>query len=299
MTALTLGPVLFNWPADEWRDFHFRMADEAPYDTVCLGEVVCAKRWPFLEPHVAQVTERLERAGKEVVFSSLALVMNAREAGMVQALSEDGGRLVEANDLSAIAHLQGRPHAVGPFISTYNEGTLVYFEARGAVRVALPAELPGPSIAVLAAAATAELEIQVFGRLPLALSARCYHARSRDLTKDSCNFVCIDDPGGMELETLDGEPFLAVNGTQTLSHGHLNLLGELGALKQAGIPRFRILPQPLDMVAVGEIFADVLAGRLEAEAGTERLAALTGEVPFTNGFYHGEAGEAWVAPQDV
>ena len=43
--ALTLGTLLHNWPADRRRDFYFRIADEAPVDTVCLGEVVCAK-WP-------------------------------------------------------------------------------------------------------------------------------------------------------------------------------------------------------------------------------------------------------------
>ncbi len=35
--SLTLGPVLFNWPAETWRDFYFRIADEAPVDIVYLG----------------------------------------------------------------------------------------------------------------------------------------------------------------------------------------------------------------------------------------------------------------------
>ena len=29
---LTLGPILFNWEADAWRDFYFRIADEARVD---------------------------------------------------------------------------------------------------------------------------------------------------------------------------------------------------------------------------------------------------------------------------
>ena len=35
MTAkskLTLGPVLFSWAAETWRDFYFRIADEAEVD---------------------------------------------------------------------------------------------------------------------------------------------------------------------------------------------------------------------------------------------------------------------------
>ena len=38
---LTLGPNLFNWQPDVWRDFYFRIADEASVDTVAVGEVVC------------------------------------------------------------------------------------------------------------------------------------------------------------------------------------------------------------------------------------------------------------------
>ena len=49
---LTLGPVLFNWPVGRWVDFYARVADEAPVDRVCLGEVVCSKRQPFKDDGV-------------------------------------------------------------------------------------------------------------------------------------------------------------------------------------------------------------------------------------------------------
>ncbi len=43
MTAtLSLGPVLFNWDAEDKRDFYFRIADEALLDAVYVGEVVCS-----------------------------------------------------------------------------------------------------------------------------------------------------------------------------------------------------------------------------------------------------------------
>ena len=48
---ITLGPVLFNWQPERWRDFYFRIADEAPVATVYLGETVCSKRAPLFEPH--------------------------------------------------------------------------------------------------------------------------------------------------------------------------------------------------------------------------------------------------------
>lgn len=45
---LTLGPVLFNWTPEVWRDFYFRVANEAPVTIVYLGEVICSKRAPLV-----------------------------------------------------------------------------------------------------------------------------------------------------------------------------------------------------------------------------------------------------------
>ena len=126
--------------------------------------------------------------------------------------------------------------------------------------------------------------------MPLALSARCYHARSRNLHKDGCQYVCGEDADGMDVETLDGEPLFVVNGTQTLSYTYCNLLGELEALGAAGIGRFRLSPQDIDMVAAARIFRQVLDGREEPLAGFRRLGGLAGGIPFSNGFYHGGEG---------
>ncbi|MDP6926532.1 MAG: U32 family peptidase, partial [Rhodospirillales bacterium] len=70
MTKLSLGPVLFNWQPEGWRDFYFRIADEAPIDSVYVGEAVCSKRQPFFEPFMPEVIERLINAGKEVNYST-------------------------------------------------------------------------------------------------------------------------------------------------------------------------------------------------------------------------------------
>ena len=294
--ALTLGPVPFLWPAEEWRDFYFRIADEAPVDSVVLGEVVCAKRRSFHEPHMAAVAERLERAGKEVVFATPALIMDAREMAPVRDLVEAGDHLVEAGDVSAIALLAGRRHVVGPFVNVYNEATLAYLVAAGAARVALPVELSRDSLAVLAAASEVPLEVQVFGRLPLAISARCYHARARGRHKDNCQFACGETPDGMAVETLHGQPFLAVNGTQTLSHRCCNLVAEMAELAAMGIRRYRLSPLAVDMVAVAEVFREVIECRTEPAAATRRLAALVEPIPFANGYFHGVEGAALLRP---
>jgi collagenase-like PrtC family protease len=295
---LTLGPVLYNWPAEAKRDFYFRIADEAAVDVVYLGEVVCSKRSSFFDPYVPDVAERLARAGKEVVHSTLALIMNEREMETVRALAAAPDLRVEANDISGAALLAGRPHVIGPFVNVYNEGTLEVLVRGGADRVVLPCELPAGSLEVLGrAAGGAELEVQVFGRLPLALSARCYHARAHDLHKDGCRYVCEEDPDGMVLETLEGDGFLAVNGTQTLSHTLCCLLRELEALRDLGIGCFRVWPQSADMVAVAGIFRGVLDGRDGPAEAVTRLGELVDIAPFSNGFYHGREGADLVAAE--
>ncbi len=296
MTArLVLGPALFNWEPEVLRDFYFRIADEAPIDAVCLGEVVCSKRQPFFLPYLGAVAERLEAAGKQVIHSTLALIMNERELAQVRetaGLAEAGESLIEANDMSCVSFLTGRRHAIGPFVNVYNEGALDFHVRRGAVRVSLPGELPRRSIAAIAAAAggQVELEVQVFGRLPLAISARCYHARAHGLQKDGCQYVCGEDPDGLVVETLDDEPFLVINGTQTLSYTYVNLIGEMDELRAMGVGAFRLSPHDADMVAIAREFRDVADGRREAAAARERLSQLTGDVSFSNGFYHGTRG---------
>ncbi|MTJ81895.1 MAG: U32 family peptidase [Telmatospirillum sp.] len=294
--ALSMGPVLFNWSPDRWRDFHFRIADEAPVDTVHLGEMVCWKRQPFIAPHLAEVVDRLRAAGKEVVLSSLALVMSEREREAMRDLAAGAGDLmVEANDLAITADLAGRRHAIGPMVNVYNEGTLAFLSRQGACRVCLPAELPARAVGVLAAAGLADIEVQAFGRLPLALSARCYHARSRSLHKDGCQYVCAQDPDGMPVDTMDGRSFLTVNGTQTMSSRYVDLLAELAALKEMGVGRFRLWPQSCDMVAVAHLFRDCLDGRIDPQEAGERLADLVPEAEFANGYIHGREGHARVA----
>lgn len=293
---ITLGPLLFNWPAETWRDFYFRIADEAPLGTVYLGEVVCSKRTALFAPYLPAVRQRLSAAGKTVVLSSLSEVITKLDRDQVKSICAVQDFLVEANDGSALYHLRGRPHHVGPFVNVYNEETLGILARAGARNVCLPVELPASAIRTLCARASrldVAVEVQVFGRLPLALSARCYHARAHGRTRDSCQFVCENDPDGLELKTLDGRSFLAVNGVQTLSYGYLNLVGELPELAAMGVLRFRLSPHHCDMVQVASIFRSVLDGSLDGPEAVARLKAIKLPAPFSNGFYYGIPGYRW------
>ena len=290
--TLTLGPLMHHWPAARRRDFYARIADEAPVDGVHLGEVVCAKRAPFFDDDLPDAIERLQRAGKEVVLSTLALVTSPQD---VRAIGESAaaGLLIEANDVSAIHALAGRPHVVGPLVNIFNEDALAYVVRQGAIRVAPPPEVSFDGLACLARAAVVDIEATVFGRQTLSVAARCYHARSRGLHRDNCRFVCEQDADGLPIATLDGQDFVAVNGSQTMSHGYLALIGELGRLRESGVRRFRLMPQDVDMVAVARLHRDVLDGRCDPAEALARLRDLSGAVPFVDGYAQGGPGMGW------
>lgn len=294
---LTMGPVLFHWPEEKWRDFYYRVADEAPVDRVFIGETVCAKRAAFTEPYYDDVAQRLSRAGKKVVFSTLGEVTVRLDRRCVEGLCSLENALVEANDASSLWALSGRPHTAGPLLNVYNEETLIHLSKSGVTRFCLPPELPRDSISHLCEVARKRkvlIEVQVYGRIPLALSARCYHARAHGRTKDSCQFVCGNDLDGMELKTLSGKPFLCINGIETMSYNCLNLAQEIPDLVKAGVGALRLSPHSHDMVETSRLFRRLIAGNIEAAETVHRLSEISG-FPFSNGFYHKKEGFRWVA----
>lgn len=294
---LTIGPILFHWPAEKKRDFYFRIADEAPVNTVYLGEVICSKRAPFFDKYYDEVAERLTKGGKKVVFSSLAEIMIKRERQMTEGLCALEEYPVEANDAAALYHLRGKPHYIGQLLNVYNEDSLTFLALKGAHHFTLPAELPESALAVLARKANTldvSLEVQVYGRLPLALSARCYHARAHGRVKDNCQFVCEEDPDGMVLQTLADQPFLAVNGIQTLSYSCLNLMHEMPEMAKMGIGSFRLSPHNHDMAETAKLFRAVLDQEKTPDEALAQLSKSGLQTPFCNGFYHGAKGHEWV-----
>jgi collagenase-like PrtC family protease len=291
---LTLGPLLFHWPAHKRRDFYYRIADEAPVDTVYLGEVVCSKRESLFAPFLEDVVERLHAAGKDTVVSTLALVTSEREVAAIRTLAASRA-LLEANDVACLQLLAGAPHIVGPYINVFNEGTRDFLIDHGAIRIVVPVEMPVTSIRIVATTAgRAGIEVQVFGRQPLSVAMRCYHARSHNLTKDHCQLVCGLDADGLTATTIDGVEILTINGTQTLSHGYGVLLAELGLLRDTGVTHFRLSPHTLDMVRVAQLYRDVLDGKRSYTDALKALRSMTADVPFVNGFLHGREGLRWV-----
>jgi len=285
---LTLGPVLFNWPVGRWVDFYARIADEAPVDRVALGEAICSKRQPFRDEVILDVVDRLERGGKEVVYATLALPTTKREVRAIKEMIE-AGYLIEANDIATVQLLSGRHHVIGPFLNIYNEATLALHVKLGATRVCLPPELPLESIRLIAKGNDA-VEVFAFGRAPLALSARCYHARAYGTAKDACQFVCERDGDGLDVLTLDGAPFLAVNGVQTLGYAVTAATRQIAELRAAGVASLRLSPHSCDMVKVAAIFRDLADGHTTPEEANEALSVIALPGPLSDGYLRGLPG---------
>ena len=295
---LTVGSNLFFWSAEATRAFYAGLGS-APVARVVLGEVVCSKRLPYWDAEIPAAIAALQAAGKEVAISTLGLVTLKRERSQTADLFEMG-LPVEVNDLSALKHIpEGVPFWVGPLVNVYNEGTLRYLARRGATRICLPPELPLGSIAALCkAGAEAGVAVEVWGhgRVPLAMSGRCYHARLHDRAKDNCQFICGEDLDGREVDTVDGQSFLSVNGVQTLSAATGCAAYHTEALAEAGVSALRLSPQTGDFNGLCAGYAARLAGTISA---ADLVAKLLPEAPggrFADGFLKGPSGADWSHP---
>ncbi|SIQ63927.1 Collagenase-like protease, PrtC family [Paracoccus thiocyanatus] len=291
---LTVGPIAFFWSAEQVRAFYRTLAD-TPVQRVVIGEWVCSKRLPFWQHEIPAAVEVLQAAGKEVALSTLTLITLKRERRQTAELFASG-LPVEIADLGALKHLpQGAPFWVGPTVNVYNEGTLEWLAAQGAQRICLPPELPLESVAQLAQAgrqAGVAVEVWGHGRAPLAISGRCYHARLHDRAKDSCQFVCAEDPDGRTVETLEGQPFLTVNGVQTLSYTQMTVARQVDALRQAGVAALRLSPQPGDFAAVTRLYARLLDKGLDPGDALADLRRIQPGAIFAQGFLEGRPGAA-------
>jgi collagenase-like PrtC family protease len=95
------------------------------------------------------------------------------------------------------------------------------------------------------------------------------------------------------LHTLEGRPFLSINGIQTLSYTCLNLSCELNELSASGISRFRISPQSTGTVAAAKSFHALLNKEITSTEASESFLECGIDAPFSNGFYHQQPGFEW------
>jgi len=294
---LSLGPVPYYWPRETLLAFYERIA-ASPVDIVYLGETVCAKRRSLRHPDWLELAARLHNAGKEVVLSTLTLLEAGSELSGLRQLCEQHDYRVEANDMAAVRLLAGRqPFVTGPAVNIYNTRTLRVLASLGLQRWVLPLELSRATLAELQTGRPAGVatEVFVYGRLPLAWSARCFTARAHDLPKDDCQFRCMDYPDGLLLATREHEPFLVLNGIQTQSALTANLISELDVLRQLNVEVLRISPQSRHTDTVIKAFHDCLHGSTQPQTAAAELAALMPVGP-CDGYWNGGAGMEQHAP---
>lgn len=294
---ISLGPLLYFWPAEKMRALYREVA-ESPVDIVYLGETVCSKRREFRREDWMETAELLTRAGKEVVLSSLVLLEAESEMSAMRSLCENGRFAIEANDIGVayMAAELGVPFVGGHTLNIYNTRTLASWARLGMQRWLPPLELSRDGLSAILDAwpegvRKPETEVFAFGRLPLAHSARCYTARARNLPKDQCGFACIDYPEGLPLYTQEHQGLFQINGIQTQSQHHCNLLNQSDDMVRRGVGIMRIsLSHPHDLQ-----HAQQLRDRREGQA--TRLPVTDSES--CNGYWFGQPGQVQLTDADL
>ncbi len=287
---LALGPLLYYWPRHTTLAFYAAL-ESAPLDIVYLGETVCSRRHELRLSDWLEIAARLRAAGKEVVLSTQVLIESGADVTVLHKIARNSDFQVEANDMGAVHCLQGKPFVAGPHLNIYNLPTLQMLASLGATRWVMPLEMGRDDLALILRNRPSGLQTEVFvyGRMPLAFSARCFTARHRNLPKDDCQFSCIHYSDGLLMRTREDESFLVLNGTQTQSARVHLLLAELADMRALGVDVVRVSPQSQHTLEILQAFDTVIKGRQSAALAQQSIAPyLPAEA--CNGYWYGKPG---------
>lgn len=286
---ITLGPIPFYWSKEKVEDFYQQVKDW-PVNRVCLGETVCAKRRQLAPADWFAIAEQLRAAGKEVAISTLALIEAKSELHALKRLCQDSEFTIEANDLAAVDILSALdlPFIAGPMLNIYNPQTLKILVKDGLTDWVMPVELGRDQLQQMLSGIAHEniavnTELLVHGYLPLALSARCFTARSLDRPKDACKQACLAYEKGIEVFSQEQQRLFRLNGIQTLSGDTQDLLNDMEDIRAMPLSAIRISPSRFYMEPVVDAYSRALQGETV-------VADQPWLVNSCNGYWHGEAG---------
>lgn len=287
---LALGPLQYYWPRVKTLEFYAQACDWS-VDIVYLGETVCSRRHELRLADWLEVAEMLVQAGKTPVLSTQVLLESGVELKTMSKIAENQDYLIEANDMGAVNKVDGKNFVAGPFLNIYSQPVLDLIASHGAIRWVMPLELGRNGLTELQEFRPQGIQTEVFayGRMPLAFSARCFTARNRNLPKHNCQYVCMDHPDGLLLETKESEAFLTINGIQTQSALVYTLINEIDQLRTLGVDVLRLSPQSEHMASIVENFKAVIDGTKLAIDAHNEIVPLMPAGP-CNGYWYSKPG---------
>ena len=292
---LSIAPLHYPWSGTEILEFYATVAKQTEISRVYLGEIICAKRMPLFQKYLPQIIETLTKAGKQVIISTPILHNDSESHALMLSnieLAKQHGLMVELNDLAGLKHLAGTKFIIGPYLNTYNQGTMAVFARNGAIMLCPPFECNRTVLADLAQNSL-PLEVTIFGHLPLSISSRCFIARNLHVERDDCKLACMKQSTILTAASNQDELF-SINGMQVQSAKIYNLIAELPDLISLGVHNFRITPT--------ENFSiETLVQQINAAINGESIAGFIQQHQdkFANGFYHNQEGYRYTSNEPI
>ncbi len=290
--GISIAPVPYFWSKECYYEFYEKISQSSA-SIVYLGETICSKRRTMKLENWIEIANKLDNKGKQVVLSTMNLVEAESELSVLKKISAQKKFLIEANDVSAIqvATQHKRNFVIGNSINLYNNASLAIYKNLGMSRWCVPVELGRQDLMPMMEKINSldiQLEYQIFGRLPLAYSARCFTARHHQLKKDQCEFRCAEDEQGILMKTQEGDCFAQINGIQIQSGKVSNLFNEWKIMREFGIDIFRIVPVSAeDTLNVIEQLSNTINNVQNNCLDSSELAC---EYEFCNGYWFQQEG---------
>ena len=273
---LSVAPISGHYGADAIVAYYREAATSPHVDRGYVGELYCPKR---LIPRRAfeQATDILEDAGKEAVFSTLALPAGEADYDAAAPYVERA-QAVEINNFGFVPWMRenfpGKTMLAGPICNIYSRDDLEIVRDWGCSGVSLHIDLMPETVLDLCGSGVMPAEVFLHGRPALAFSWRCYSARFADRSASACGHVCREQDG-LVFKNLEGEDGFVVDGPAVLSGQVVSTAEQLQDYVQAGAAFGRLALAPGEILHVASTYATLLRGDITIQQAKQDLDDLT------------------------